>query len=119
ELVEAVVDVRADPPDRLPVAPGQEVLRNGVGEERIAPAVEPLAHVHIQRRDPAGLVTIERGGERDEAPHVALIGARPDLETPPPQPICPIRPTFSQRSAATSASRRCARPASTGSCPTS
>jgi hypothetical protein len=105
ELVEAVVDVRGDAPDRLAVAPGEEVLGLGVLEERVALAVEPLADVHRERRDPARLVTIERRGKRDETPHVAAIGDRPDLETHPTQPTCQIPPTSSPRSAVTNASR--------------
>ena len=83
DLREVVVEVRRDAPDRATVAPGEEVLGLGVREEWIAAAVEPLAHIHIEGRDPARLVTIERGGERDEAPQVALVGDRPDLETHP------------------------------------
>jgi len=42
ELVEAVIDVSADAPDRLPVAIGEEVLRLRMLEERVAALVEAL-----------------------------------------------------------------------------
>src|ERR1035441_2936822 len=76
EFVEAMVDVRADAPHRPPVAPGDEVLGLRVREERIVLPVKALAHVGVERRDPAGLVTIEIRGQGDEAPHVAPIGDR-------------------------------------------
>ena len=63
ELVEAVIDVGADPPDRLSVAPGEEVLRLRVLEERVARAVEALADIEHERSDPARLVSIERRGK--------------------------------------------------------
>ena len=40
ELVQALVDVGADPADRLIATPGEEVLRLGVLEERVPAAVE-------------------------------------------------------------------------------
>src|SRR5205823_4834085 len=59
ELVEVVIDLGRDPPDRAAVAPGQEVLRLGVLEERILVAVEELAALELQRGNPERLVTIE------------------------------------------------------------
>ena len=59
KLVEAVVDMGADPPDRTPVAPGEEVLGLGMLEEGVARRLEPISHIEQERRDPARLVAVE------------------------------------------------------------
>ena len=73
------VDVRGDPPDRLAVAPGQEVLGLRVQEEGVVLAVQMPLALRDQGRHPAGLVTIKPPGELDEAHQVALRAHWPDL----------------------------------------
>jgi hypothetical protein len=86
ELVEVMVDVGADPPDRLPVAQRQEELGLRVVEERILPAIEECPALGDERWDPVRLVTIEPHRKLYEAREVAPGCDRLDLDRHPRQP---------------------------------
>ncbi len=78
ELVPAVVDLGADPADRLAVALREEVLGFGVLEVGVLLAVEELHPLEDQRRDPLRLVAVQPEGHLDEALQVALAANRLD-----------------------------------------
>jgi hypothetical protein len=80
ELPEVAIDVGGDPPHDAAVPLGQEVLRLGVLEERVAPAVELLADEQAQRRDPVRLVPVQAVRQVDEGPQVASSAHRPDAQ---------------------------------------
>ena len=81
-LVPALVDLGADPADRLAVALGDEVLGLGVLEVGVLPAVEELHPLEDQRRHPLRVVAVEPEGDLDEALQVALACATGRIETP-------------------------------------
>jgi hypothetical protein len=83
EAVQALVDVGADPADRLIAAPGEEVLGLGVLEERVLAAVEVTLALGDQRRDPVRGAGVEAEGELDEPRELASPRHRPYLEPRP------------------------------------
>ena len=66
-----LVDLGGDPPDRLAVALGEEVLGLGVLEERVLRAVEELHPLEDQRRHPLRAVAMELERDLDEPLQVA------------------------------------------------
>ena len=70
-LVPALVDLGGDPPDRLAVALGDEVLGLAVLEPGVLLAVEELHPLEDQRRHPLRMVAMEPEGDLDEALQVA------------------------------------------------
>jgi hypothetical protein len=69
--------VGRDPSHDLAVALGEEVLGLGVVKERVLVAIEELAALHDQRRDP-GRAAVEPRRQLDEGAEVALSFDRPD-----------------------------------------
>ena len=82
ELVQPMIDVGGDPPDRLAVTPGQEVLGLGVLEERVAAPVEVAAPFGDQRRDPARRSTVQPPREPDEGAEITASGDGAHLDPP-------------------------------------
>ena len=76
ELVEALVDLGADPADDAAAAAGQEVLGVGVLEERVAAPVEVALALADQRRHPLLDPLVEAEREHDELAELARPEAR-------------------------------------------
>src|SRR5438067_1805166 len=68
-----MIDVRGDAAHGLSIAPGEEVLRFGVLEERVATAIEMPPSLRQQGRDPVGLPLVEPPWQANEG--VALSAA--------------------------------------------
>jgi hypothetical protein len=66
-VMQAVLDAR-DPADRLPVAHGEPQLECRVFVKRVACRIEAPVLVASQRRDPVGIVGVERVRKLDELP---------------------------------------------------
>ena len=86
EAVEVLVDMRADPPDRLPVAVSEEILRLGVLEKRVLARIEALLEVHQKRRDPLRLIAIEPPRELNEGIQLGSAFDGPNLDRHPGEP---------------------------------
>src|SRR3954466_6748645 len=82
ELVPATVDLGRDPPDRLSVPPGQEVLGLGVLEVGVLLLVQELAPLQEQRRNPRGAF-VEPKRQLDELAQLAAALYGPYLDRHP------------------------------------
>lgn len=70
----------ADPADWTPVAVGEEVLRFGVLEERVAALIKELLYVHQERGDPFGLIAVEPPRQLDEGVQLTSGDDRANLD---------------------------------------
>ena len=76
EVVETVVDVGADPPDRLAVEPGDEVLGLRVLKERIARPIEMPPALGQEGGHPVRGAAIDRPRKPDEGAELAPVRDR-------------------------------------------
>jgi hypothetical protein len=60
------VDLGGDPPDRRPVALGQEKGRLGVLEPGVGARIEQAVHFRLERRHPVRIVAVQRPLHVDE-----------------------------------------------------
>ena len=75
-----LIDLRADPADRLAVAQGQPQLDLGMAEERVRLGVQVLTALEHQRRHPLRVVRVEAPRHADEAVQIGLALDRLDFE---------------------------------------
>ncbi len=90
------IHVSGDPAHGLMAAPGQEVLRLGVLEERVALAVQVALALGDQRRNPVVCALVQPPGQTDERAHVRAAANRANLDRrqSAPRPEAPSPAAF-------------------------
>ncbi len=74
-----LVDLGADPADRLTIGAGQPGAPAGMAKERIA-LRQCLPPLHVQGRDPVRIVAVEGVRDREKGIQIASITNRDDLD---------------------------------------